>query len=118
MRNAKTALLRGGTFLEPGKPPAPLRLIAPLTIAMLAIGAGHASAQGRAAAAPAEVQAKAPASPTVNGVPSERCIKRELGPLHWEAVERRMLTRTAGQRHVLPAEACSLIESLGRPKSA
>jgi hypothetical protein len=90
----------------------PLRLIAPLTIAILAIGADHALAQAGAAAAPAEVQAKEPVSPTVNGVPSERCMRRELGPLQWEVVERRMPTRTAGQRHVLPAEACARIESL------
>jgi hypothetical protein len=111
--DAKTVLLRElGTFLEPGEAAVTLRLIAPLTIAMLAIGAGHALAQDRAAGAPADVQAKEPASPIVNGVPSERCMKRELGPLQWEVVERRMLTRTAGQRHVLPAEACALIESL------
>jgi hypothetical protein len=90
-----------------------LRLIAPFTIAMLAIGAGHALAQGGGPSAPpVEVQAKEPASPTVNGSPPERCMKRELGPLQWEAIRRRMLTRTAGQRRVLPAEACELIESL------
>jgi hypothetical protein len=87
-------------------------LIAPLTIAILTVGTDHALAQAGAAAAPAEVQAKEPVSPMVNGVPSARCMKRELGPLQWEVIERRMLTRTAGQRHVLPTEACARIESL------
>ena len=88
-------------------------LIAPLAAAVLALGAGDALAQpADSTPPPADVQFGASPSPPVNGVPSARCMKRELGPLQWEVVERRMMTRTAGQRHVLPAEACALIESL------
>jgi hypothetical protein len=102
-----------GTFLELGEAAVTLRLIAPLTIAMLAIGAGHALAQGGGPSAPpVEVQAKEPASPTVNGSPPERCMKRDLRALYWEWVQRSMLVRTAGQRHALPGEACELLKSL------
>ena len=49
-----------------------------------------------------------------NSSQPEQCVIRELGPLRWEVEQRRVLVRTAGQRHVLPAEACELIESLAQ----
>jgi hypothetical protein len=88
-------------------------LIAPLAVAILAVGGFDALTQRAASAPPrAEMQASKPASPAANSVPAERCVMRELGPLRWEVEQRRTLTRTAGQRHMLPAEACELIERL------
>jgi hypothetical protein len=90
-----------GTFLELGEAAVTLRLISPLTIAMLGIGAGHALAQGGGPSAPpVEVQAKEPASPTVNGSPPERCMKRDLRALYWEWVQRSMLVKSLAEAEV------------------
>jgi hypothetical protein len=99
-----------------GEPAVTFRyLIAPLAVAILAVGGFDALTQRAASAPPrAQMQASEPTSPTANSVPPERCMMRELGPLRWEVAQRRLLTRTAGQRHVLPAEACELIESLAK----
>jgi hypothetical protein len=90
-------------------------LIAPLTVAILAVASFDALTQHAVSASPrAKMLMSEQASPMANSLPPERCVVRELGPLRWEVQQRRVLVRTAGQRHVLPAEACELIESLAQ----
>jgi hypothetical protein len=77
------------------------RLIAPLTVAVVAIYADQAFAQGGGPAASAQVG------------PSDECMT-EFAPLREDAEQRGKLIKAASDRHASAVEACKLIGSFGQ----